>query len=161
MQRHVLSGGRYPVLRALAIIYVVGAALAAISTAITFCYILFSVRFALMDRLIMCVAALGAGFFLIVTALAIAEVLKLAIDIEHNTRMSGGTRTLVSVGRHDDGSRNGKMTATLADALARWMKKRPRRRCCADISHASLALSVSRASLLAGCNRRLHRPYGA
>ena len=38
---HVLSGGRYPVLRALAIIYVIGAGLALVSTLIGVGYALF------------------------------------------------------------------------------------------------------------------------
>ena len=85
---HVLSGGRYPVLRALAIIYVLGAALAAVSTILTIGWILLAARFAVTDRLVMAVGALAAGFFLVLTMLAIAEVLKLVIDIEHNTRMA-------------------------------------------------------------------------
>jgi hypothetical protein len=99
MQRpHVMSGGRYPVLRSLAIIYVVGAALAALATLVTLIYIPFS-NFAWTDKLIMFVGASAAGFFLTVGSLALAEVLKLFIDVEHNTRMSGsGARTMVSVG---------------------------------------------------------------
>jgi len=85
---HVLSGGRYPVLRALAIMYVFGAALAAAGTIITMGWILVAARFAWTDKLIMLVGALAAGFFLVVSMLAIAEVLKLFIDMEHNTRMS-------------------------------------------------------------------------
>ena len=84
---HVLSGGRYPVLRALAIIYVFGAALAAIGTLLTLGYVLFAARFAWTDKLIMLVGAVAAGFVAVVSMLAIAEVLKLFIDVEHNTRM--------------------------------------------------------------------------
>lgn len=99
MQRYVLSGGRYPVLRSLAIIYVVGAAMVAFATVLTCGFILISARFAMTDRLIMCAAALGTGFFLTISALAIAEVLKLAIDVEHNTRMNASpTSTVVTVG---------------------------------------------------------------
>jgi hypothetical protein len=85
---HVLSGGRYPVLRALAIIYVIAAALAVITTLIAVGYLLFGVELAWADRLIMSVAALTAGVFLVLSMLAIAEVLKLAIDVEHNTRIT-------------------------------------------------------------------------
>lgn len=84
---HVLSGGRYPVLRSLAIIYVIGSALVALSTVITLGYVLFS-RYAWTDKLVMFAGALAAGFLLVITMLAVAEVLKLFIDIEHNTRMS-------------------------------------------------------------------------
>ena len=93
---HVLSGGRYPVLRALAIMYVIGAALAVVSTVVTLGYILLAARFAWTDKLIMAVGTVAAGFFLIVSMLAIAEVLKLCIDIEHNTRMSVPGRIGVS-----------------------------------------------------------------
>ena len=85
---HVLSGGRYPVLRSLAIIYVIGSALVALSTIITLGYVLFAARFAWTDKLVMFAGALAAGFLLVVSMLAVAELLKLFIDIEHNTRMS-------------------------------------------------------------------------
>ncbi|MEA2709301.1 MAG: hypothetical protein QOF78_1902 [Phycisphaerales bacterium] len=85
---HVLSGGRYPVLRSLAIIYVIGAALAVLSTVLGVIYALFAMRLTWTDRGILAIGALTAGFFLVLTMLAIAEVLKLFIDIEHNTRMS-------------------------------------------------------------------------
>ena len=84
---HVLSGGRYPVLRSLAIIYVIAAGLAVLSTLLGVAYILFGTRFAWSDRAIMSVGAFTAGFFLVLSMLAIAEVLKLVIDIEHNTRL--------------------------------------------------------------------------
>src|SRR6266542_4039295 len=61
---HVVSGGRYPVLRALVIM---------------------SVR-----------AAVG-GFVIVVSLLAVAELLKLFIDIEHNTRMPMPGRIGVSM----------------------------------------------------------------
>jgi hypothetical protein len=83
-----MSGGRYPVLRSLAIIYVIGGALAALSTILSAGYILLGTRFAWSDKLIMCVGALTAGFFLVLTMFAVAEVLKLFIDVEHNTRMA-------------------------------------------------------------------------
>ena len=86
---HVLSGGRYPVLRSLAIIYVIAAGLTVISTLLGVLYALFGMRLAWSDRAIAAVAAFTAGFFLVLTMLAIAEVLKLVIDIEHNTRMAG------------------------------------------------------------------------
>src|SRR4051812_11205185 len=83
---HVLSGGRYPVLRSLAIIYVIAAGLAVISTLIGIVYILAKAPFAVSDRLIMSLGALIGGFVVVLSMLAIAEVLKLFIDIEHNTR---------------------------------------------------------------------------
>jgi hypothetical protein len=81
------SGGRYPVLRALAIIYLIGAALTifagiyAIWWAIT--------RFSdVADRLVLVSAACAGTFLMVVSMLAVAEVLKLFIDIEHNTRIA-------------------------------------------------------------------------
>jgi hypothetical protein len=85
---HVMIGGRYPVLRSLAIIYVIGAALAAIATVVGVIWALAAGAGSGMDRLIIAAAALGAGFFVVLSMLAIAEVLKLFIDMEHNTRMA-------------------------------------------------------------------------
>jgi hypothetical protein len=75
-------------LRALAIIYVIGAALAAIATVVGVIYSLAAGDGSFADRLIQAAAAIGAGLFMVVTMLAIAEVLKLFIDVEHNTRMA-------------------------------------------------------------------------
>jgi hypothetical protein len=98
MQRpHVLSGGRYPVLRALAIIYVIGAALTVLATVVGIAYILARGPGGGMDRMILSVGAIVAGFFVVISMLAIAEVLKLFIDVEHNTRVNGSGRTTVSV----------------------------------------------------------------
>jgi hypothetical protein len=85
---HVRSGGRYPVLRALAIIYVIGAALAAIAAIIGVIWALAAGPGAGTDRLILAAAVLGGGFVTVISMLAIAEVLKLFIDLEHNTRMA-------------------------------------------------------------------------
>ena len=85
---HVLSGGRYPVLRAMAILYVFGAAFSVLATLLTLGWVLVRSGFAWSDRLIMCAGAVAAGFFLVVSMLALSEVLKLFIDIEHNSRMS-------------------------------------------------------------------------
>jgi len=87
-----MSGGRYPVLRSLAILYLLGAALAAAATIVAAAYILVRVPFAFTDRCIMAIGALVAGFFVVLSILAIAEVLKLFIDLEHNTRMAAPGR---------------------------------------------------------------------
>src|SRR5438876_1230243 len=89
---HVQSGGRYPVLRALAIMYLLGAAVAVLGTVVGICYIYARAPGTILDRTIMSIAALIASFFVIVSMLAVAEVLKLFIDIEHNTRMSAPGR---------------------------------------------------------------------
>jgi hypothetical protein len=44
----------------------------------------------------MSIGAIVAGFFVVVSMLAVAEVLKLFIDVEHNTRTGGaGARGMV------------------------------------------------------------------
>ena len=83
---HVLSGGRYPVLRSLAIIYVIAAGLTVISTLLGVLYALFGMRLAWSDRGIAAVGVITGGFLLVLSMLAVAEVIKLVIDIEHNTR---------------------------------------------------------------------------
>ena len=95
---HVLSGGRYPVLRSLAIIYVIAAGLAVITTILGIVYALFGLGLPWSDRAIAALGVLTAGFFLVLTMLAIAEVVKLAIDIEHNTRVAAANRTSAAPG---------------------------------------------------------------
>src|SRR4051812_26061718 len=91
MQRHVvLSGGRYPVLRSLAILYVFGAAVSVLATLAGILYIFAKGPGTFVDHAIMSIVALIGGFFIVVSMLAIAEVLKLFIDVEHNTRVGGG-----------------------------------------------------------------------
>jgi hypothetical protein len=87
---NVSSGGRYPVLRALAILQLVSAVVVAIGGvvgAIYFAnYIGHATSFA--DKLIISMGGLAATFFLVIFTLAFAELIKLLIDIEHNTRMA-------------------------------------------------------------------------
>src|SRR5689334_16733399 len=85
---HVVSGGRYPVLRALAILYVFGAALAILSVLAGIIWIFARAPGSFVDHLIMSVGTIVGGFVMVVTLLAVAELLKLFIDIEHNSRMS-------------------------------------------------------------------------
>src|SRR4051794_18343895 len=84
---HVLSGGRYPVLRALAIMYLIGAALTVLAMVVSIGYILARGPGNMTDRLILSLGVVVAEFFVCVSMLALAEVLKLFIDLEHNTRM--------------------------------------------------------------------------
>ena len=58
-----------------------------ISTILGVAYTLFGMEMAWSDRAIIAVGVFTAGIFLILSMLAIAEVLKLVIDIEHNTRL--------------------------------------------------------------------------
>ena len=85
---HVRSGGRYPVLRSLAILYLIGSAVAVLGGLIAAGWALVRAPYAPGDRVILAVGALAAAFFVVISMLAIAEVLKLFIDVEHNTRMA-------------------------------------------------------------------------
>jgi len=83
---HLMSGGRYPVLRAVGILYVIGAL-------VGFCYGLYKIGWILFaspgsmgERFELALQASALLFFGVVTILAIAELIKLMIDIEHNTR---------------------------------------------------------------------------
>jgi hypothetical protein len=89
---HVLSGGRYPVLRALALLYIIGAALTMVAPIVSIAYIYARGWGTVLDRTVLSIGALVAGFFLFVSMLAVAELLKLAIDVEHNTRMNAAGR---------------------------------------------------------------------
>ena len=82
------SGGRYPVLRALGILYIVAAALMLLAGLVTAGWALMRAPGSAGDRIVLALTALAATFFLVISMLAIAEVLKLFIDVEHNTRMS-------------------------------------------------------------------------
>jgi hypothetical protein len=115
-----LSGGRYPVLRALAIIYLLAAAVTAIGAVGAALYLL--VRFPYggpLDRVFLAMGALVAGFYVVISMLAIAELIKLVIDIEHNTRMSAprmGTEVPINVVMAGNGGRLSNMDEETAEA---------------------------------------------
>jgi hypothetical protein len=88
MRAHLSSGGRYPVLRSLAIIYVIGACVALIGGLVAAGWALVRFPFTVGDRVILAAASLAGAFFLVLGMLAIAELLKLFIDIERNTRIA-------------------------------------------------------------------------
>ncbi|MCC6422578.1 MAG: hypothetical protein IT447_03800 [Phycisphaerales bacterium] len=92
-QRHFISGGRYPVLRTLGILYLIGAGVSVLVGIAACIWALASAPANWGDRLMLAVGVLAATFFLFITMLAIAEVLKLVIDIEHNTRMTAMNST--------------------------------------------------------------------
>jgi len=85
---HVRSGGRYPVLRSLAILYLIGSAVAVLGGLVAAGWALVRAPYAPGDRVILAVGALAAAFFVVISMLAIAEVFKLCIDVEHNTRVT-------------------------------------------------------------------------
>jgi hypothetical protein len=85
---HLRSGGRYPVLRAIGIMYLIFGGLFAIGGLITALYMLFRGPGTFTDRFVEMCASLAGTAFLVLTTLAIAELLKLFMDVEHNTRMA-------------------------------------------------------------------------
>ena len=87
MRAHLMSGGRYPVLRSLGILSMVSAGLIAVGSLATAVWGLFTVTDTFAGRVIWFAASVAAGFILTVWMLAFAEMLKLLIDLEHNTRM--------------------------------------------------------------------------
>ena len=85
---HLASGGRYPVLRALAIMYLIMAALAVVGGLITCGYIFAATGWSIWTRAVWAIVSLAGTFFAVIGLLAIAEVFKLFMDLEHNTRVS-------------------------------------------------------------------------
>jgi hypothetical protein len=85
---HLRSGGRYPVLRSIGILYLLFSALFALGGVVSGVYFLVRGPGNMTDRFVEMCAALAAAAFAVLTSLAIAELLKLFIDVEHNTRMA-------------------------------------------------------------------------
>jgi hypothetical protein len=85
---HVMTGGRYPVLRALGILYLLGAAGVLLYGLYWIGWTLFAAPASMGDRFAVTLQAIAATFFAVITILALAELIKLVIDIEHNTRMA-------------------------------------------------------------------------
>ena len=96
-KRHMLSGGRYPVLRTIAILYLIVAAVTAIAGIAGFIwalargpaiYGLGQAPVSWGGRISEGLGILATTFFACVAMLVVAEVIKLFIDVEHNTRTS-------------------------------------------------------------------------
>jgi hypothetical protein len=95
---HFESGGRYPVLRSIGILALFGAFLALIGGMLAAGWALFAAPETLGTRMIYALIALSGTFFTVVSILAAAEVIKLVLDIERNTRaMMYGTRSMPAV----------------------------------------------------------------
>ena len=86
---HLSSGGRYPVLRAFAIIYLIMAVVALVSGIIGAGWALIAAPWDTGNRVVLALLTLSGSFFLAVGSLAVAELIKLFMDIEHNTRVGG------------------------------------------------------------------------
>lgn len=100
---HVSSGGRYPVLRTLAILYLVAALGVfvvgiwhAVSVLVQGGQVddLFGAPTNLAGRAFVACSWLAATFIGVLAMLGIAELIKLLIDIEHNTRMARMPNTM-------------------------------------------------------------------
>jgi hypothetical protein len=83
-----MTGGRYPVLRALGILYLLGAAAVLLYGLYWIGWTLFAAPASIGDRFAVTLQAIAATFFAVITILALAELIKLVIDVEHNTRMA-------------------------------------------------------------------------
>ena len=94
---HIQSGGRYPVLRTLAILYLAGACLPLIYGAWRAVNVLmygqspgdvFGAPTNWAGRIIVALSWLAVSFLSVLGMVAVAELIKLFVDIEHNTRMA-------------------------------------------------------------------------
>ena len=100
VQHHLSTGGRYPVLRTIAILWLISAVLALAGGIYQAVAALLDARGhellilgggAISSRVIACLIWLSATFFVVILNVAVAELIKLAIDLEHNTRMAART----------------------------------------------------------------------
>jgi hypothetical protein len=82
------SGGRYPVLRAIALIYLFLGGVSIVAGIVSVFWMLIRAPFAPVDRIILAAAALVASVFWCALMLGAAEIIKLFVDLEHNTRMA-------------------------------------------------------------------------
>ena len=104
---HVGSGGRYPVLRSLAILYMVGAlivivfgvwrAIRVFTEGGSYDPVLGSAD-SVGEKAVVALIYLAATFLTVLFIIAVAELIKLLIDIEHNTRLAAGGTTAAPVG---------------------------------------------------------------
>jgi hypothetical protein len=117
---HVKSGGRYPVLRALGILYMVGSVAALCYGLYWMGWSLFASPGSMGERIALAGGVLVATFIAVVTILAIAELIKLIIDIEHNTRMAamngGGSGNGVAIAGEGHANRLSSLEEESAEA---------------------------------------------
>jgi hypothetical protein len=102
---HVSSGGRYPVLRSLAILYLFAAAGVLVLGIIRAVTVLaqggpvndfFGAPTNVTGRILVALSWLAVTFIGVIGMLGVAELIKLFIDIEHNTRAAGMRMTSAS-----------------------------------------------------------------
>jgi hypothetical protein len=85
---HVSAGGRYPALRTLGILYVIGAAGLLAYGLYRIGRTLFSPVGLVGDRVVLALVMFGLTALAVIGALLIAELIKLLIDVEHNTQVA-------------------------------------------------------------------------
>jgi len=96
---HVSSGGRYPVLRAVAILFLANAILV-VGTGIYWTYnMLTQSAIAMSDRIQLALLIVVATFFAVLVTIGIAEMIKLVLDIEHNTRAAAHSAAESAAGK--------------------------------------------------------------
>jgi hypothetical protein len=106
------SGGRYPVLRSIAIIYLFLGGIAVIGGVMAMLWLLLRAPFTATDRVILAAAALVGSVFCGALMLGAAEIIKLFVDLEHNTRMAwmDGTMTPSSATARDEGGHTNRIS---------------------------------------------------
>ena len=98
MQRvQFTSGGRYPILRAIAIIYLILGLVSVIAGIVSVFWMLLKAPFDATDRVVLAAAALVGSIFWCALMLGAAEIIKLFIDIEHNSRMAAMVRPMTPI----------------------------------------------------------------
>lgn len=115
---HILSGGRYPVLRALGILYLLGAVLAAVAGIVAAIWVVAQLGdLGVGQRLMLALSTLGGAFFVVISMLAIAEGIKLFIDMADSLRIMRGTAIVSGSGAATgDGGRIGTLDEETAEA---------------------------------------------
>jgi hypothetical protein len=83
---HVTAGGRYPVLRTLGILYMIGAVGLLCYGVYRIVRTLFLPVGLVADRITLALLIFGLTALAVIGALLAAELIKLLIDVEHNTR---------------------------------------------------------------------------
>ena len=114
---HILSGGRYPVLRAVAILYLFGSIGAAIIGIVAAGWILVQLgdlKFG--QRAMLALSTLGGTFLVVISMLAIAEGIKLFTDIADSLRIMRGSAVISSGAAGGDGGRLGTLDDETAEA---------------------------------------------
>ena len=100
---HLLSGGRYPVLRTIGIVYLVGAALTAVIGLFLAAWALFAgpapwvpltITPNVTSRILGCLTILGTTFLGVISMLAIAEGIKLFMDGANSLRIIASRQML-------------------------------------------------------------------